>query len=183
MLPVPPEADKPTRRELREALKRSGYLLESRVDAALRERGYGVYANPSYPDSLTGKLREYDIFALKGHPLSDSGDIIWTYLIIECVNTPVPIAFVGRDRTYGVLPPRDVITAGIPVVVPDPEETNSTISLQDYLGLPKYHHFGRGRVATQFASFQQKKGTTTWMAFHDEQHFDALRKLPDVLRH
>ena len=52
---------KVSRGELREALRRSGYLLESRVDTVLRTHKYAVSANQVCLDPITGKAREFDI--------------------------------------------------------------------------------------------------------------------------
>jgi hypothetical protein len=49
--------DSPSRDELKQALLRSGYLLESRAETVLRKAGYQVWANTVYPDTLTGKTR------------------------------------------------------------------------------------------------------------------------------
>ena len=50
--------------EMTDALNRSGYLLETRVEDALVEAAFTVEANTCYPDPLTGKSRELDIYAL-----------------------------------------------------------------------------------------------------------------------
>ncbi|HME32781.1 MAG TPA: hypothetical protein VKG65_08535 [Terriglobales bacterium] len=44
--------------EAREALLRSGYLLEHRLEAALRTRGWYVQANDAYLEKETNKSRE-----------------------------------------------------------------------------------------------------------------------------
>src|SRR3989442_424591 len=51
--------------DAKDALLRSGYLLESRVEAALRRSDYYVQANASYQDPLTAKSREFDLFAMR----------------------------------------------------------------------------------------------------------------------
>jgi hypothetical protein len=60
----------------------------------------------------------------------------------------------------------------------------SWIRLTDYLGVAKYHHYCRGRVATQYCSFQKKKQQPhEWMAWHDEAHFEGFRKLSAAVDH
>jgi len=49
--------------------------------------------------------------------------------------------------------------------------------------MQKYHHYCRGRVATQYCSFTRKKKGGEWMATHAEEHFSSLRKLSDVVDH
>jgi len=50
--------------EMKQALARSGYLLEARVEDLLARRGYLVDANIGYPDPLEGKIRELDARAM-----------------------------------------------------------------------------------------------------------------------
>ena len=49
-----------TRDEIRDALSRSSYLLETRVDALLKRRGYFVESNANFEGPGTGKSRELD---------------------------------------------------------------------------------------------------------------------------
>jgi hypothetical protein len=44
--------------EMKDALKRSGYLIEQRVEKIFAEYGYYVQTNPAFCDLLTGKSRE-----------------------------------------------------------------------------------------------------------------------------
>jgi hypothetical protein len=46
----------------------------------------------------------------------------------------------------------------------------------------KYHHYCKGRVATQFCSFLQKKSgkKNEWIAIHEGSHLDSFRKLCDA---
>ena len=45
--------DKISSEEIKDALVRSGYLLESRLEKVLRENGFYVEANSAYLDSET----------------------------------------------------------------------------------------------------------------------------------
>ena len=49
--------------DMLEALKRSGYFLETRVLEVLAKHEYKNFPNQTYPDSLTGKSREIDILS------------------------------------------------------------------------------------------------------------------------
>src|SRR5688572_10599054 len=87
-----------TSAQAKTSLLRSGYLLESRVEQFLKERGYYVEANSVYPDSVTNKTREFDIYALNNHSLNDRfGNWVWSVMLIECVNNPQPIAFITKE--------------------------------------------------------------------------------------
>ena len=56
------QSERMTRSDMRDALLRSGYLLESRVESQ-HHWGY-VEANPTYVDPDTGKSREFDVYAM-----------------------------------------------------------------------------------------------------------------------
>ncbi|MBI3060149.1 MAG: hypothetical protein HYY81_12755 [Deltaproteobacteria bacterium] len=61
---MPEEENKINRGEIRDALLRSGYLLESRVESCLREHWGFVETNASYEDPETGKSRELDVYSM-----------------------------------------------------------------------------------------------------------------------
>ncbi|MFQ6115085.1 MAG: hypothetical protein ACE5NG_13560 [bacterium] len=42
-------------KQMKEAIQRSGYLLEQRVEPILSEEGYFVQTNPVFPDPESGK--------------------------------------------------------------------------------------------------------------------------------
>jgi len=56
--------EKISRSEIRDALLRSGYLLESRIESRLREHWGYVETNASYQDPETGKSREFDVYSI-----------------------------------------------------------------------------------------------------------------------
>lgn len=168
------------------ALLRSGYLLESRLETVLRNRDHGYYvdANSAIPDADTGKSRELDLYAMAAlHAGPDETDFIFGVLLIECINNPQPIAFLTKEPQVGFLHHHEVKVAGLPVKIPDEGELDSWTMLADYLEMAKYHHYCKGRVATQFSSFKKKKEQHEWMATHDEAHFDSFRKLCTAVDH
>ena len=142
----------------KEALLRSGYLLESRLDTVLRKKGYYVETNVAYPDPHTGKSREMDIYAMQAMQAGkEEYDYIFLVLLIECVNNPQPIAFFTKKPQVGFTFHHEIKHAGIPVKIPVKGERDSWESLLDYLEMDKYHHYCRGLVATQFCSFTKKR--------------------------
>lgn len=74
---MPEENNKITRREIRDALLRSGYLLESRVEKRLREEGAYVETNASYRDPETGKSRELDVYSLNAEKAAPRTTILY----------------------------------------------------------------------------------------------------------
>jgi hypothetical protein len=94
--------NKITRPQIEDALQRSGYLLECRVENSLLARGYSVMVNGIYPDPDTGKSREMDVAAgklleLKGKSDSLLGDVN-ANIIIECINNSQPIALFTKEN-------------------------------------------------------------------------------------
>jgi len=169
-----------TRPQAKQALLRSGYILESRLETVLLkpDRAYYVEANSAIPDADTGKSLELDIYAMTAtHTGPETQDLIFGVLLIECVNNPQAIAFITKQPQLAFLHHQEVKFAGLPAKIPDKDEPDSWQTLPDYLQMNKYHHYCKGRVATQFCSFQQKKGKQEWMATHDEAHFESFRKL------
>lgn len=170
--------------EAKEAITRSGYLLESRVETTLREEGYYVETNAAYPDPDTGKSRELDVYAMGARRAGpDEHDFIFPVLLIECVNNPEPISFITKDPIIGFLHHQEVKLAGLPVKIPATRPRGSWEALPDFLGMEKYHHYCKGRVATQFCSFSRKKKNQEWMASHDAEQFDSFRKLSAAVEH
>ena len=173
-------SDRLTHDEIRDALLRSGYLLESRLENKLRRtaNGYYVEANHSYPDPDTGKSRELDLFAMSSVRAGpNESDRIFPVLLIECVNNPQPLALITKDPQVSFLHHQEVMHSGLPVQFPI--KGSGWHSLPDYLGLDKFHHYCKGRVATQFCSFRRKKDQqqTEWMALHEDAQFDSFREL------
>jgi hypothetical protein len=177
---MPAPTNKITSADARNALLRSGYLLESRVANKLRSLGYYVQANDIYPDPETGKAREYDlsaIHAVKAGP--NDFDYLFLVPLIECVNNPQPIAFITTEPQVGFLHYQEIKMSGLPVKI---NISDGWLGLSDFLEMNKYHHYCSGRIATQYCSFQKKKGSQNeWMAFHDDTHFGALKTLCDVV--
>jgi hypothetical protein len=173
--------DKIRPEEVKDALLRSGYLLEARLESTIRSTSYLVETNISYPDPVTGKSRELDLFAYNGYPIDkETGEIVVAQLLIECINNPQPIAFIIKQPLAG--PPYEslfVRRSGLPMSAgPDQE------SLPEFLGMYDYHHYFTGTIATQYCSFAKKKGQDSdWMAYHEENQFESFKKLSDAVEY
>src|SRR6266478_604268 len=94
--------------EMEDALTRSGYLLESRIERMLTSINYDVTPSWTYPDPETGKTRELDMVAL-GDQWMDRGaeeeskhvfHWIKYELFIECVNNPQPVVFFTKEDAH-----------------------------------------------------------------------------------
>ncbi len=167
--------------DAKDALLRSGYLLESRVEAVLRHAHYYVQANASYQDPLTGKSREYDLYVMTAEKVGPGeSDYLFPVLLIECVNNPQPLALLTKEPMAAFLHRDEVKLSGLPVKFPDPKNVESWLGMAELFEFEKFHHYCTGRIATQYCTFQKKKDGQ-WMAWHDEEHFDAFKKLCDAL--
>lgn len=174
-----------TLKQAKEALSRSGYLLESRIESVLLSNGFYVEANTAYLDPTTGKSRELDLYAIQGRKISRDYDFIFPVLLVECVNNPQPIAFITKEPIVDFLNIDALQMAGLPVKVFSFDADKSWTPLREYLKMQDYHHYCHGRIATQFCSFKKKRDRDAeeWMALHEESQFDALRKLCDVVEY
>lgn len=173
-----------SRKELKQALLRSGYLLEARVEAVIRERWGHVETNASYEDPDTKKSREYDISSLVAYKAGpDKYGYIFGFLVMECINNPQPLAVLTKEPLTAFLHHEDIKMSGLPVKVPDKTIRIGWRRLCDYLKMDQYHHYCKGNIGTQFCSFVRKKmgKTQEWMAVHDSSHFDSFQKLCSIV--
>ena len=168
-------------REMAEALRRSGYLLEQRVFGLLDERGYYVQTNTPYPDEFTGKSRELDVNALWCYDVG-AYDILCSVFLCSCVNNSQPLAFFTQESPVPFMHHVDLKMSGLPVKVRDDSEDRDLIQLAAFLNLDRYHHYRQPRISTQYCSFAPKKSKQQsqkpeWMATHIEEHFDSTSAL------
>ncbi len=172
-------SNKITTKDMKAAIARSGYLLEQRVEDVLRRKDYAVQANPIFPYPDTQKSGEYDIDAYKGFKVYSKGEVLnatYLQLLCECKNNPQPMVFFDKEIESSDLYRYDIKYSGIPVKYWD---VDSWQELCDFTRIERFHHYCTGTVATQWCTFNMKKGEKSWMAFHnDDQHgaFDSLLK-------
>ena len=176
-----------TKKEMKQAIIRSGYLLEQRVEPILEKAGYFVTTNEAYLDPFTGKSREVDISAISAVKISRGDDFIFSNLICECENNQQPVVFFVKESPIAFLFHEEVKSAGIPVQFLEKEistkkgykekEGESFIGLSDFLNFEKYHHYCHGLVSTQYCTFSRKKLKGPWIAFHSEAQHDSFTSL------
>jgi hypothetical protein len=173
--------------DAKQAILRSGYLLEQRSESILETAGYYVETNAAYPDPLTGKSREIDIEAIIAFRISRDYGFIFARLICECQNNQQPVVFFVKDSPVSFLHHQDVKSAGIPVQfvkrnistkgVHKSKDSECYISLSDFLGFEKYHHYCKGPTSTQYCTFTKKKENRPWIALHSETQHDSFTNL------
>jgi hypothetical protein len=165
--------------QMKEAIQRSGYLLEQRVEQILSKAGYYVETNPVFPDPDTGKSREFDISALSATRIYKGGyNFVFPALICECENNAQPVAFFVKESPISFLHHYEVKLSGIPVKF---WQKDGYISLSDFAGFERFHHYCKGKFATQYCTFQLKKDKSSWIALHDEEHHNTFNSLIKAL--
>ena len=92
------QVSEPTHEDYLEALKRSGYLMESRLVKALNEMGFFVDPNQCLLDNQTGKSREIDIVAeyFDGRVREIC---VKTLFIIEAINNIHPLVLITKRES------------------------------------------------------------------------------------
>jgi len=162
-------------KQMKEAIQQSGYLLEQRVEPIIRQTFGYVETNVIFRDPDTGKSREIDIRALAGVGVyRKEGSFIFPMLLCECENNSQPIVFFASESLISFTYCEDLRVSGIPVQFWD---NDGFISLADFTGLEKFHHYCKGEVATQYCTFQLKKDKSSWLAFHSEEQHDTFNSL------
>lgn len=165
-------------KEMKKAIQRSGYLLEQRVEPILTEAGYFAETNQVFPDPDTGKSREIDISAISATQIYRKGyNFIFPVLLCECENNSQPIVFFTKESPISFLHHQEVKVSGIPVQF---WEKDGYISLSEFTGMEKFHHYCKGKITTQYCTFHLKKDKSSWIALHsDNQHntFNSLIKV------
>jgi len=165
---------------MREAVQRSGYLLEQRIAAILTKEWGFVGTNPVFPDPDTGKSREIDMDAISATQIYKKGyNFVFPILLCECVNNSQPLVFFTKESLISFLHYEQVKVSGIPVKF---WKEDRYVSFSEFAEMGKIHHYCKGPTATQYCTFQLKKDKSSWMALHsEEQHeiFNSLLKAMD----
>jgi len=165
--------------QMKEAIKKSGYLLEQRVERILSNAGYYVETNPVFPDSETGKSREFDISAISATRIYKKGyNFVFPVLICECENNAQPIVFFIKESPISFLYHYEVKVSGIPVKF---WQKDGYISFSEFTGMERVHHYCKEKVSTQYCTFQLKKDKSSWIALHDEEHHNTFSSLIKAL--
>ena len=115
--------DEISAKQMKEAIIRSGYLLEQRVEDILRKEDYFVQANPVFPYPDTEKSGEYDIDAVKSFGIYKPKQEPWEFnaihlqILCECKHNPQPLVFFIKEATDedSLLDRYDIKLSGFPL--------------------------------------------------------------------
>lgn len=167
------------RSEIRDAISRSGYLIEQRVAQGLANNDYFVELNLTFPDPYSEKTREIDIKADSTYksPLSEYGfatGVHWS-IICECENNLNPVVFFPYETTDPDMRCAVVKCFGVPMKI---WRSKEYMDLRSYLPFEEFHHYCHNEIATQYCTFfKPKQKGADWIALHDEQQHDTFNSL------
>ena len=170
---------KATEGNIRDAIWSSGYLLERRVAALLRNSGYKVMTNRGFFDPEANKAGEYDVYAHKEVEIYGKGSHgIYPTLICECKNNSQAIAFFIHDDEEFVPLIDEIRVSGIPAKI---WQRNKYISIQEFTNAINLHHYCKpvAPVATQCCTFEPTG--SSYKASHDVELHDYERTLTKAL--
>ena len=150
----------PTRKQIKKAIRQSGYLLEQRICPIIDKNGFFTIPNDQYQDQDTGKSREIDVYAIKLNSLykKEFEDTFKIILLIECKNNSTPVVFFSHisPTPKGVIGYIDL--NGYPDGIYD-EETKYVESIEDYFNFNKFHHNYKVEwFASQFCQLKSRRG-------------------------
>lgn len=168
-----------TRKEIRDAISRSGYLIEQRVAQSLANNDYFVELNLTFPDPYSERTREIDIKAdsTRKSPLSKYGfatGVHWS-IVCECENNSYPVVFFPYETEAPGSRYALIKCFGVPMKI---QRNKEYVDLRSYLPFEKFHHYCHVELATQYCTFlKPKQSRGDWIAFHDEQQHDTFNSL------
>jgi len=166
--------NKITKAEVKEAISRSGYLIEQRVMRLLSSE-YFVETNYVYLDPTTGKSREIDLRA--------DSTLMWTEetasgvhcsIFCECENNMQPVVFFPFEPLLPSAASRYIKCYGMPMKIWKDDEY---VDLSSFLPFYKFHHCCKGNLATQYCSFDRRRDKDKWIATHLEEQHDTFNSL------
>jgi len=142
---------------MKEAIARSGYLMEQRLVPVIESFGFKATPNERFRDLETGDLRELDIGALSGFRLGQRGyEFVFPLLLIACKNLHCPLVFFTQQVTRMDFFLGPVEVSGLPMQIVRPGRPKQSVSY--FLQLEKFHHYYRtGRLASQFCAVYEPK--------------------------
>lgn len=171
---------KATEENVRDAIWSSGYLLERRVAAFLRNSGYKVMTNRGFFDPEANKAGEYDVYSHKEVEIYNLGSYgIYPTLICECKNNSQPIAFFVHDEEEFQPLIDEVRVSGIPAKI---WQNNKYVSIQEFTNIINLHHYcvPEAKIATLCCTVEKKKSEEKveyWMASHDQELRDTENRI------
>lgn len=162
-----------SKKELIDALERSGYLLESEISKLLSQSGFIVENSQVIKDPFTGKSREIDLtaeyFGFRERT-SKTKCVSKVRFVFEIKNNSAPIVLLTEFEHSPNLEDWNGLKRW--ETIPKNLEHSYYNGYWDKLVQEK-----RGTIFTQYCSFQRKKANEELMALHPEIIHDGLSKI------
>ena len=152
---------------VRDALERSGYLMESRLVRILTAADFFVEPNVSHKDPRTGKAREIDLTAESASGSFRRGVCVKTTFVIEAVNNRFPIVLLTERPSSPNADFESYVKFG---TSPNPCPFLDEIQIYDEKGADWNNLF------SQFCALSKKSGKEELMASHPDDIYSSLLK-------
>jgi hypothetical protein len=152
---------------VREALERSGYLMESRLVRTLTAADFFVEPNVSHKDPRTGKAREIDLTAETATAYFRRGVCVKTTFVIEAINNRYPIVLLTERPSTPNADFESYLKFG---ATPYPCPFLNEIHIYDEKGADWNNLF------SQFCALSRKSGKDEFMASHPDDIYSSLLK-------
>lgn len=152
---------------VRDALERSGYLMESRLVRLLTAADFFVEPNVSHKDPRTGKAREIDLTAESAPGSLRSGVCVKTTFVIEAVNNRYPIVLLTERPPTPNADFESYLKFG---TTPNPCPFLDEIHIYEEKGADWTNLF------SQFCALSRKSGKDDLMASHPDDIYSSLLK-------
>lgn len=164
---------KVTESEMHDALKRSGYILESEVALKLANWGFFVQTGQVVEDPLTGKGRDIDIIANSfgnSNHYPDIRTISQIEYVFEVKNNLYPIVLLTEFRDS----PYIESWTGLKEWITEPSCMEGYESHEAYF---EKLTSSSEKIYTQYCSFHKKKANDELMASHPEKFHESISKI------
>jgi hypothetical protein len=159
--------------EILECLRRSGYLLESRLVRSLSDAGFFVEPNVAIADPRTGKSREIDL-SVEFFDYETARDrvSVKTHFTIETINNNLPLILMTPHPGSPNEDFENYLRYG---TTPEPCSFLDGIDLYEEKAV-----FGAARFS-QYCGLSRKKSGEALMASHLEDLYSSLQKLAEFV--
>jgi len=167
-------------KKMKEAIERSGYLMEQEIAKFMKQEKFLVAPNYSFRDTETDSSKEIDILAILFDDIvTDEGYVgyIYFYLVIEVKNIEPVVCFTHYDTSNTGF----FHFSGVPKYIWNKQ--NKEKDLLDFLEINKFHHYYRiDKIATQFCIISEKRGRkSSNQEYRASHHFGNNRNLYEEL--